>query len=281
MRTKAALVRVKAGEEDGLGDGTFEALVSIFGNIDAYGDKVMPGAFTHTLADWKDSGDPIPVLWAHQMSDPDSHIGIAVEAMERPEGLWVKGQLDMDSPRARQVFKLLKGRRVTQFSFSYDVLEGAWVDEVGEDGQRKSFYELRKLKLYEVGPCLIGANQETELLDAKSVEALAHRVKAGRVLSAANEAAIDTAIGKISAGVTDLKGVLSAAQGDDGKAVTPPATTDSGAANSAGTTDEVKATSGQQEASASPDGAASVTPARPAPSAVSALRLIELAAIAS
>jgi HK97 family phage prohead protease len=163
MRTKTFPGRVKAAGEPGTDEGVFEAIVSVFGNVDSYGDKVMPGAFADTLAEWKSSGNPIPVLWSHMSHDPDYHIGEVLEAEERDEGLWVKARIDLDEPKSRKVYKLLKGRRVTQFSFAYDVLDAA---EVKADGD--AVYELRKLKLYEVGPCLIGVNQQTELLAVKA-----------------------------------------------------------------------------------------------------------------
>jgi HK97 family phage prohead protease len=202
MPTKVVPVRVKAGDQDGMGEGQFEAIVSVFGNVDLYGEVVMPGAFTDTLAEWKASGDPIPVLWSHQMSDPDSHIGVVLAAEERTEGLWVRGQLDLDAAKAKQVYRLLKGRRVKQFSFAYDVIEGAMGERDGEP-----VYELRKLALHETGPCLLGANPDTELLDVKSVQRFAERAKAGHV-SPEDEAAIDDAVGKITGGMKDLRGVL-------------------------------------------------------------------------
>lgn len=178
---------VKAvGEPD---SGIFEAIVSVFGNKDSYGDVVMPGAFTDTLLAWAQKDAPIPVYWSHRMDDPDYNIGHVLEARETEKGLWVKVQIDLDAPssKADQVYRLLKGRRVTQFSFAYDVLDAAWAksDELGE------YYELRKLSLYEVGPTPIGANQETDLLAVKSVATLADRMtegmKAGRSISAKNE----------------------------------------------------------------------------------------------
>jgi hypothetical protein len=111
------------------------------------------------------------------------------------------------------VGRLLKGKRVTQFSFSYDVLDGspAQGEEFGD------YYELRKLKLYEVGPCLIGVNQETELLAAKALadfgRELASEVKSGRVLSAKNEGmlreardAIDSVLATLDSSSDDGKG---------------------------------------------------------------------------
>jgi HK97 family phage prohead protease len=165
MRIKSCPVRIKAaGTHEGTDEGVFEAIVAAY-NLDSVGDKISPGAFAETLAEWKGRGDPIPVLWSHMSHDPEYHIGEVLEAEERPEGLWVKARVDTDpGTKAAQVYRLLKGRRVTQFSFAYDIEEGSWVEQ--KDGP--GYYELRKLKLYEVGPTLIGANQATELIDVKS-----------------------------------------------------------------------------------------------------------------
>lgn len=185
MLTKTLPATVKAATEDG-DQGTFEALVAVFGNVDSVGDRIVKGAFTDTLKEWSASGDPIPVLWSHLRDNPDYHIGVVTDAKETDQGLVVNGKLDLDNPTAAQVWRLLKGRRVTQFSFAYDILDGGPVDT---DGER--VYELRRLKLYEVGPTLIGANQATELLGTKSaireLAQVAAGLKAGRVLSAKNE----------------------------------------------------------------------------------------------
>ncbi len=183
MLHKSCAVKVKAaGTEDGLLEGQFRAVVSVFGNKDSYGDIVMPGAFADSLAEWAAKGDPIPVYWSHRMDDPDYCIGQVIEATETDQGLEVLAQLDIDdeATKARQVYRLLKGRRVTQFSFAYDVDEAAWVEKDDD-----YWYELRKLSLYEVGPTPIGANQETELLAVKSASEHAERfataIKAGHV----------------------------------------------------------------------------------------------------
>lgn len=214
MLMKSCPARVKAaGEQDGLPPGQFEAIVSVFGNKDSYGDVVMKGAFTDTLKAWADSGDPIPVYYSHRMDDPDYNIGHVLDAKETDEGLWVKAQLDVEDPtatsKAPQVHRLLKGRRVTQFSFAYDVEEGGYAKRKSPGGDDEEYFELRKLKLYEVGPTPIGANQETELLAVKAAtEHVAREVKAGRVLSAKNE-------GSIRAAHEALGGVLAALDNND------------------------------------------------------------------
>lgn len=158
-----ARVKSTGDEGDELGDGQFEALVSVFGNEDSAGDVVTPGAFAKSLAAWEERGDPIPVIWSHEWSDPYAHIGHVLTAEETDDGLQVRAQLDLDNPKAEQVYRLLKGRRVTQFSFAFDVRDAA----EGTRGE-KSVTELRELALHEVGPCLLGANQATELIAAKA-----------------------------------------------------------------------------------------------------------------
>lgn len=172
MRIKSCPVQIKAaGPNEGTEEGVFEAIVAAY-NLDSVGDKIVPGAFAESLAEWAAKGDPIPVLWSHLSHDPDYHIGYVLEAKETAEGLWVKAQIDPDDladpkSKAAKVYRLLKGRRVTQFSFAYDIIEGAWISQE-INGKDESYYELRKLNLFEVGPTLIGANQQTELLDVKS-----------------------------------------------------------------------------------------------------------------
>lgn len=207
---KSCDAQVKAaGTEDGLAEGQFRAVVSVFGNKDSYGDVVMPGAFADTLADWRASGDTIPVYWSHQMADPDYNIGWVVDAKETEAGLEVLAQLDTDpdaSPKARQAYRLLKGRRVKQFSFAYDVIDGGPAEHNGE-----SVYELRKLKLYEVGPTPVGANPETELLAVKNAaqraQALTETVTP-ELLSVTDDSPLRDTLASLEAAVTQLKNVL-------------------------------------------------------------------------
>lgn len=206
MQTKNLSAQVKATGED---TGEFEAIVAVFGNVDSGGDVIVKGAFADNLKEWEAAGDPIPVVWSHDSADPFSHIGSVLEASETDTGLLVKGILDLDNPKAAQVFKLLKGRRVTQFSFAYSVLDAGPVEV---DGVKAT--ELRRLKLYEVGPTLVGMNQSTELLSAKSDDLEA---KAGRVLSAKNAELVNTTISTLDAAKAALEALLSGATNDDGK----------------------------------------------------------------
>ncbi len=143
-------------------EGTFEAIVAVFGNVDRAGDKIMPGAFTDTLADWAAKGRPIPVIFSHQWENLDAHIGQVLEAKEVQDGLYVKGQLDMDEPFAQRVWKKMNAGTLAEFSFAYDIVDMAQIKQEGE-----WVNELRKLDLMEVGPCLVGMNPDTQLLGVK------------------------------------------------------------------------------------------------------------------
>jgi HK97 family phage prohead protease len=190
--TKDTTVHLKAGPEDGLGEGQFTAYASVFGNVDSYGDIVTKGAFANDLARWEKSGNAIPVLFAHQMADPDYNIGHVIKAEEDNVGLKVTAQLDLENPKAKQVYRMLKGRRINQMSFAYDVVDGSTEKVDGQD-----VYEIRDMKLYEVSVVTVGANQETEILSVKQLPTVADRLladfKAGRVLSAKNESELRSA----------------------------------------------------------------------------------------
>lgn len=186
MKIKNLPARIKAaGEADGLKPGEFTAIVSVFGNIDSYGDVMLPGSFVDTLAAWGAKGDPIPVIWSHDWQDPQSHIGVVLDAREvhagelgdkTPAGLFVHGQNDVETnTKAAQISRLMAGRRITQFSFAYDEVAAG---PITHDGERA--WGVQAVDLFEVGPTLLGANQETTLLGAKrTIIDLAGRVKAG------------------------------------------------------------------------------------------------------
>lgn len=176
--------QVKAGPEDGLEEGEFIVYPSTFTRTpDAYGDVVAKGAFLDDIAAWKESGNVLPGLYGHRMDDPDFFVAAASDEGEDDHGWWVKGKFDLDHPKAKQVYKLVKGRRLNQLSFAYDVIDEASVELEG--GQKAN--ELRKLKRYEFSFVPVGANQDTSVI---AVKGIIDGLKAGRVLSAKNETAL-------------------------------------------------------------------------------------------
>lgn len=200
MQTKTARVSVKAGPADGLEEGQFLVYPSTFTKTpDSYGDIVAKGAFIDTIEAWKAAGNTIPALYGHRLDDPDFFVGGAIESGEDDHGWWVKGEFDLESPKGAQVYRLVKGRRLNQLSFAYDVLEEGQV--VLEDGTKAN--ELRKLNVYEFSFVPVGANQDTSVVAVKAnADAIADGIKAGRAISAKNESELRAAhesIGRVLA----------------------------------------------------------------------------------
>ncbi|MDV6278083.1 HK97 family phage prohead protease [Rhodococcus erythropolis] len=206
MKTKACPIHVKAGPEDGLAEGEFLVYPSTFTRTpDSYGDVVAKGAFTETIAEWKESGNVLPGLYGHRLDDPDFFVASALEMGEDDHGWWIKGVFDLDSPKGPQVYRLVKGRRINQMSFAFDTLDEGSVEL--EDGGKAN--ELRKLKVWEFSFVPVGANQDTSIVAVKALaDSIAANAKAGRVLSAKNETTIRETADQLEAGALALRNLI-------------------------------------------------------------------------
>lgn len=167
--------QVKAGPDDGLGDGEFIVYPSTFTKEpDSYGDVIAQGAFVDSIETWKDSGDVMPGMYLH---DPNQIVAEAIDMGEDEHGWWVKGKFD-DDPEAQRIYKWLKGRRLSSLSFGYQTLEEGKVEL--PDG--KSANELRKVHALEFSflPKGFAANPDTSVV---AVKRLAESVKQGVEMS--------------------------------------------------------------------------------------------------
>jgi HK97 family phage prohead protease len=189
-------------------DGIIEAIVSVFGNVDSYGEAVMPGAFAESLSEKLPKG-----VWMHEWDNPVSTTLEARELMpydpllpqeiKANGGLYIKGQFYKEITDSWQAYLKIKAGLVDEFSIGYSVKDYQVVDNI---------LQLFKVKLFEWSPVLVGANSATAVLSVKSqmkfsddlsvfaedVMRLIGRVKdrkdfrekAGRVFSASNVEAI-------------------------------------------------------------------------------------------
>lgn len=149
------------------GSGIFEGYASVFGNVDSYGDKVMPGAFTKSLAkSFPNDGAGIPCYWSHRMDDPEFILGKTISAVEDEHGLKVRVSLDLDNPKAAAAYRALKAGAVNQMSFAYEVVDSHFVPEEG--AKFGGVNELRELNIFEVSVVQIGANTATSIDMVKS-----------------------------------------------------------------------------------------------------------------
>lgn len=205
--------------------GTFEAYVSVFGNVDSYGDVVERGAFAKTLTEWADKGRKVPVFYGHQTADPDMCIGSVVEAVEDDHGLKALCQIDMDSTKGAQTFRLLKDGRIGEMSFGY----------VTRDSESKAGNNvLKELELLEVSVVPVGANRSTSISNVKTgggqavtdqpkdddmTVKISNKDERNDAMAKADELAVQVKAGELSdEGKAELAALVGAVQEFDAKA---------------------------------------------------------------
>lgn len=168
--------------------GTFEALVSVYGNKDLHGDIVAAGAFDESIAAWKGRG-PTPLVWSHQYDQIDSIIGEISDISTSSKGLKITGKFDLDQPKAARIHALMERGIITEFSWSGEVLEYEFLEEDEDDEDEWAWLfpgiKIKNVDLWEAGPCFKGANPETELLSIKNRGPLAEMKTIARALTAA------------------------------------------------------------------------------------------------
>ncbi len=116
--------------------GEFEGLLSVYGNVDLGGDIVVPGAVqkVETTPDGS-----IRILDGHDVRSPVGK-GLLTDS---PEGLRLKGQLNLAVARARELFALMKQGVLGGLSIGFNILPGG--AETRPDGVRL----LKRIHLFE------------------------------------------------------------------------------------------------------------------------------------
>jgi HK97 family phage prohead protease len=92
-------------------DGVISGYGSVFRNIDSYGDIVAPGAFKKTLEASMSGDSPWPAMLL-QHGDASAEgmtpIGIWTKMQEDDNGLYIQGQLALETRRGAEAYALLK-----------------------------------------------------------------------------------------------------------------------------------------------------------------------------
>lgn len=150
-------------------EGTFEGYASIFGNVDKGGDKVLPGAFVESLAEARRTGRKVKMLREH---DPREPIGIWEDMAEDAKGLWGKGRLILDVPKARETHALLKAGAVDGLSIGYRT------KDYEPDGNVRL---LKKVDLWEVSIVTFPMNDRSKVTAVKAdgAEDIIEKLRAG------------------------------------------------------------------------------------------------------
>lgn len=139
MKTKHSTLRmqIKALSDDG----TFEGLLSPYGNVDQGDDVVEAGAFTNFL---KKFGNVVPMLWQHLQDCPIGSLTLS----DQTDGLYCKGKLFLDTdangnylvPEAAKAYGLLKAGIIKGLSIGYETVKAQTIAGIRH---------LKELKLFE------------------------------------------------------------------------------------------------------------------------------------
>lgn len=163
-----APLEVKFADGDGAAAGSFEGYGAVFGNVDAYGDVIVKGAFKETLREWKKVKRLPPMLVQHGgwgMTDSDGlPIGKWEEMEEDDSGLRVKGRLiNLDTERGKALYGAMKEGVLDGMSIGYRAKEF----ELGtkpDEPRRK----LKKIDLMELSVVTFPANGAARVSAIKS-----------------------------------------------------------------------------------------------------------------
>lgn len=99
------------------GTGVFVGYASLFGMRDNVGDIVLPGAFAASLR--RKGADNIRMLFQHNPAEP---VGTWVEMRENDRGLYVRGRLECDVQRGRELLSLLESGGLDGLSIGFKTL---------------------------------------------------------------------------------------------------------------------------------------------------------------
>lgn len=148
---------------------TFSGYGAVFGNVDSYGDVIVPGAFAESLASAQRTGEWPAMLMQHGgvglMADDMTPIGIWTELAEDGHGLKVEGKL-ADTPRGREAYALLKmdpRPAISGLSIGYIAKEA--VPRSRPEEPRRT---LKRVDLIEVSLVTFPANRKARISGVKA-----------------------------------------------------------------------------------------------------------------
>lgn len=138
-----------------------EVKFASFGNVDSDGDLLVKGCFAKSIQErgpGSATNRKIAFVWQHDIKDP---IGKILSIDEREDGAYASVQLsNFDAvPNAKRAYYQLQDGDINQFSFGFEYI---W-DKLDYDETLDAFI-VKEVKLYEISPVTLGANEMTEFI---------------------------------------------------------------------------------------------------------------------
>ena len=142
--------------------GAFTGYASVFGNEDLWGDIVVAGAFSKSIAEKKPA-----MLWQHNSDEP---IGVWAVIKEDEKGLYVEGQLLIDGvAKAKEAYELLVAKAISGLSIGYRAVSWEWRKK---DDSKDEVRLLKEIDLWEISLVTFPANTEARVGDVKDLNTL-------------------------------------------------------------------------------------------------------------
>jgi len=159
LQFKSADARVEVKAVDTNGILTVRAYALAFGNVDSWGDIIMPNACDAFLAS-KDA-DRMALCWQHERQ---TVIGKIIDKGVDDYGMWIEAEV-LPTTAGKDAAILLKAGAVKEFSIGYSA------DSFHYEKREGYPYEIRILDaitIYECSPVTIAANPDAIVVSAKA-----------------------------------------------------------------------------------------------------------------
>lgn len=140
--------------------GIFSGYGSVYDVVDQGDDIVEAGAFKESLASLKTKGRMPALLWQHDSREP---IGTYKSMTEDATGLFVEGQLCLDTQRGAEAFALMKMKAISGMSIGFMTRQDSY-------DQKTGIRTIKQADLWECSIVTFPMNDDARISAIKSIE---------------------------------------------------------------------------------------------------------------
>ena len=137
--------------------GKFCGYASVFNVVDSYKDIILPSAFKNTIES-KNIRSDIKMLWQHKQDQPIGYFNII---KEDTIGLYVEGQILLNTQQGQEAYSLIKNKSVNGLSIGYIVKDA-------EYDTKNNARLIKEVELFEISIVTFPANKYSNITYCKS-----------------------------------------------------------------------------------------------------------------